>query len=277
MLRIKMRGNYDAAFAIAIDQTRLIFCLKKSTIFKHGTSMSSLVIVRHGESQWNKEGRFTGWTDIDLTPDGIQQARRAGKALAAAGFRFDVAITSLLKRTIRSQWLILDEMDAMSTPIVGHWRLNERHYGALTGLSRTETIAQFGEQQVWTWRRGYDSRPPMMDASDARVPWMDPRYRDVPNELLPIGESLADTVARVRVFWDDVIVPMLKQDKNVIICTHGNSQRALVKLLEDLPDDEAAAFDVPNGVPLVYKLDKKLHVLNRSSMGMPLPEVSVIL
>jgi len=239
--------------------------------------MGSLVIVRHGESQWNKEGRFTGWTDIDLTETGIQQARRAGKALAATGLRFDIAITSLLKRTIRSQWLILDEMDAMSTQIISHWRMNERHYGALTGLSRAETIAQFGEDQVWQWRRGFSSRPPMMDASDSRVPWLDQRYRNVPNELLPTGESLEDTVARVKVFWDDVIAPMLKQDKNVIICTHGNSQRALVKLLEDMPNDEAASFDVPNGVPLVYKLDKKLHVLNRSSISMPLPETSVIL
>jgi 2,3-bisphosphoglycerate-dependent phosphoglycerate mutase len=239
--------------------------------------MGSLVIVRHGESQWNKEGRFTGWTDIDLTETGIQQARRAGKALAATGLRFDIAITSLLKRTIRSQWLILDEMDAMSTQIISHWRMNERHYGALTGLSRAETITQFGEEQVWQWRRGFSSRPPMMDASDSRVPWLDQRYRNVPNELLPTGESLEDTVARVKVFWDDVIAPMLKQDKNVIICTHGNSQRALVKLLEDMPNDEAASFDVPNGVPLVYKLDKKLHVLNRSSISMPLPETSVIL
>jgi 2,3-bisphosphoglycerate-dependent phosphoglycerate mutase len=244
---------------------------------QYGTSMGSLVIVRHGESQWNKEGRFTGWTDIDLIDAGIQQARRAGKALAAAGFRFDVAITSLLKRTIRSQWLILDEMDAMSTQIVSHWRLNERHYGALTGLSRTETIAQFGEQQVWSWRRGYDSRPPTMDASDARVPWMDRRYRDVPNELLPIGESLKDTVGRVRVFWDEVIVPLLLQEKDIIICTHGNSQRALVKLLEDMPDDEAAAFDVPNGVPLIYRLDASMRVLERASMDIPLPQASVIL
>lgn len=239
--------------------------------------MSSLVIVRHGESQWNKEGRFTGWTDIDLTESGIQQAKRAGRALAAAGFRFDVAITSLLKRTIRSQWLILEEMDAMSTQIVSHWRLNERHYGALTGLRRSETVTRFGEEQVWAWRRGFDSRPPMMDASDVRAPWLDRRYRDVPNELLPIGESLEDTVERVRVFWDDVIVPLLKQDKDVIICTHGNSQRAMVKLLENLPDEEVAAFDVPNGVPMIYKLNTNLNVLERGSMSMPLPETSVIL
>jgi 2,3-bisphosphoglycerate-dependent phosphoglycerate mutase len=183
----------------------------------------------------------------------------------------------MLKRTIRSQWLILDEMDAMSTPIVSHWRLNERHYGALTGRTRAEMIDEFGEEQVWTWRRGYDARPPLMDASDLRAPSSDQRYRGIDLSLLPLGESLADTVARVRVFWESAIVPLLKQDRNVLICTHGNSQRALVKLLEDLPNEEVAAFDVPNGVPLVYRLDATLRVLSRTSMNMPLPQESVIL
>jgi 2,3-bisphosphoglycerate-dependent phosphoglycerate mutase len=239
--------------------------------------MGCLVIVRHGESLWNREGRFTGWTDIDLTEAGVAQARRAGRALADAGFRFDCAFTSMLKRTIRSQWLILDEMDAMFTPIVSHWRLNERHYGALTGRTRAEMIDEFGEEQVWTWRRGYDARPPLMDASDLRAPSSDQRYRGIDLSLLPLGESLADTVARVRVFWESAIVPLLKQDRNVLICTHGNSQRALVKLLEDLPNEEVAAFDVPNGVPLVYRLDATLRVLSRTSMNMPLPQESVIL
>jgi len=239
--------------------------------------MGCLVIVRHGESLWNREGRFTGWTDIDLTEAGVAQARRAGHALADAGFRFDCAFTSMLKRTIRSQWLILDEMDAMSTPIVSHWRLNERHYGALTGRTRAEMIEEFGEEQVWIWRRGYDARPPLMDAGDSRVPASDQRYRGIDLSLLPLGESLADTVARVRVFWESAIVPLLKQDRNVLICTHGNSQRALVKLLEDLPNEEVAAFDVPNGVPLVYRLDATLRVLSRTSMNMPLPQESVIL
>lgn len=239
--------------------------------------MSSLVIVRHGESQWNKEGRFTGWTDIDLTANGIVQAKRAGRALAEAGFRFDLAFTSMLKRTIRSQWLILEEMDAMFTPVVSHWRMNERHYGALTGSTRNEMIAQFGEEQVWQWRRGFMSRPPLMAASDPRAPLSDKRYRDVPRALLPLGESLHDTVERVRVFWNDMIVPVLRSGKDVIICTHGNSQRALVKLLENLPDDEAAAFDVPNGVPLIYRLDNEMRVLSRTSMDMPLPQASVIL
>lgn len=239
--------------------------------------MGSLVIVRHGESLWNREGRFTGWTDIDMTEAGAAQARRAGRALAKAGFRFDVAFTSLLKRTIHSQWLILEEMDAMFTPAIGHWRLNERHYGALTGRTRSEMIAEFGEEQVWTWRRGYHARPLPMDAGDPRAPAQDKRYRGIAPLLLPLGESLADTVERVRVFWEEAIVPVLKQDRNVLICTHGNSQRALVKLLEDLPEEEVAAFDVPNGVPLIYRLDASLRVLSRSSMSMPLPASSVIL
>jgi len=239
--------------------------------------MSSLVIVRHGESQWNMEGRFTGWTDIDLTPKGVAQARCAGQALAAAGFRFDLAITSMLKRTIRSQWLILEEMDAISTPILSHWRLNERHYGALTGLSRTETIAQFGEEQVWAWRRNFDSRPPLMEHTDLRAPANDQRYRELAGETLPLGESLADTVQRVRVLWDEEIVPLLRADKDIIISTHGNTQRALVKLLENVSDDVAANFDVPNGVPLVYRLARDLHVLERHWINLPLPESSTIL
>ncbi|MFC7289010.1 2,3-diphosphoglycerate-dependent phosphoglycerate mutase [Herminiimonas glaciei] len=240
--------------------------------------MGNLVIVRHGESQWNRENRFTGWADIDLTANGIEQARCAGRALAKAGFRFDLAITSMLKRTIRSQWLILDEMDAMFTPIISHWRLNERHYGALTGHSRAEMIERFGEEQVWAWRRGFDARPPLMDMNDARAPQQEARYKGVPREILPLGESLQDTVERVRVMWDETIAPVLKQGKDVIISSHGNSQRALVKLLEDMPDEEVARFDVPNSVPLVYKLDTDLRVLERRSMtDIPHPGASAIL
>lgn len=239
--------------------------------------MGNLVIVRHGESQWNRENRFTGWADIDLTANGIQQARNAGRALAAAGFRFDLALTSMLKRTIRSQWLMLDEMDAMYTPVHSHWRLNERHYGALTGKSRAEMIDKFGADQVWAWRRGFDSRPPLMDKDDPRSPCHEPRYDGLARASLPLGESLQDTVERVRIYWGEVIAPALKQDKDVIISSHGNSQRALVKLLEDMPDEEVARFDVPNSVPLVYKLDTQLRVLERSSMNIPHPEVSTIL
>ena len=239
--------------------------------------MGNLVIVRHGESQWNRENRFTGWTDIDLTANGIQQARNAGRALADAGFRFDLAYTSLLKRTIRSQWLMLEEMDAMYTPIVSHWRLNERHYGALTGQNRAEMITKFGEEQVWSWRRGFDSRPPLMDKSDPRSPCHEPRYDSLDRASLPLGESLKDTVERVRRFWDESIAPALREDKNIIISSHGNSQRALVKLLEDMPDEEVSRFDVPNSVPLIYTLDKQLRVLDRSSMNIPHPEVSAIL
>jgi len=240
--------------------------------------MGNLVIVRHGESQWNRENRFTGWADIDLTANGIEQARCAGRALARAGFRFDLAITSMLKRTIRSQWLILDEMDAMFTPVISHWRLNERHYGALTGHSRAEMIERFGEEQVWAWRRGFDSRPPLMESTDARAPQQQARYKDVPRAELPLGESLHDTVERVRIVWNETIAPVLKQGKDVIISSHGNSQRALVKLLEDMPDEEVARFDVPNSVPLVYKLDTDLRVLDRKSMtDIPHPGASAIL
>jgi 2,3-bisphosphoglycerate-dependent phosphoglycerate mutase len=246
--------------------------------FNMRKAMGNLVIVRHGESQWNRENRFTGWTDIDLTANGIEQARCAGRALAQAGFRFDLAITSMLKRTIRSQWLMLEEMDAMYTPVISHWRLNERHYGALTGHSRAEMIAKFGEEQVWAWRRGFASRSPQMDSNDPRAPQQEARYQHVPRELLPLGESLQDTVERVRVVWNDTIVPVLRQGKDVIISSHGNSQRALVKLLEDMPDEEVARFDVPNSVPLVYKLDSDLRVLERSSMThIPHPAVSAIL
>lgn len=239
--------------------------------------MGNLVIVRHGESQWNRENRFTGWADCDLTENGMQQARNAGRALAEAGFRFDLAFTSMLKRTIRSQWLMLDEMDAMYTPIISHWRLNERHYGALTGQNRTETIAEFGDEQVWLWRRGFDSRPPLMDKDDPRSPCNAVRYDGIERASLPLGESLQDTVERVRLFWDDTIAPALREDKNIIISSHGNSQRALVKLLENMPDEEVSRFDVPNSVPLIYKLDTCLHVLERRSMSIPHPEVSSIL
>lgn len=230
--------------------------------------MGNLVIVRHGESQWNLQNRFTGWTDIDLTEKGQKQARRAGRALAEAGIGFDLAFTSVLKRVIRSQWLIVDEMDLMHIPVISHWRLNERHYGALTGQSRADVIAQFGEEQVWQWRRGYASRPPLMARTDPRAPVNDARYRHLSPDLLPLGESLEDTVARVQVFWKEAIEPALRQDKNVLICTHGNSQRALVRLLEqDLSDEEVARFDVPNGVPLVYRLDADLRVLDRHSLA----------
>lgn len=240
--------------------------------------MGNLVIVRHGESQWNSQNRFTGWTDIDMTEKGVQQARCAGRALAQAGFRFDLAFTSVLRRTIRSQWLILDEMDLMFILTVSHWRLNERHYGALTGHTRAEIIERFGEEQVWQWRRGYASRPPLMADDDVRAPVRESRYRAVDPALLPLGESLEDTVARVRVFWHEAIEPVLRQDKDVLICTHGNSQRALVRLLEPaMADEEVARFDVPNGVPLVYRLNSDLAVLDRHSLQIPEATVSALL
>ena len=239
--------------------------------------MHKMVLLRHGESTWNKENRFTGWTDVDLSDTGREEAARAAQLLKQERFVFDVAYTSVLKRAIRTLWIVLDGIDQMWLPVHRHWRLNERHYGGLTGLRRDDTIAQFGEDQVWKWRRGFDSRPPLMDATDPRAPFREARYHDIPQQLLPLGESLKDTVERVRVYWNEAIVPVLKQGKNVIICTHGNSQRALVKLLEDMPDDEVASFDVPNGVPLIYKLDADLRVLDRHSMQIAEATVSAIL
>jgi 2,3-bisphosphoglycerate-dependent phosphoglycerate mutase len=220
-----------------------------------------LVLLRHGESLWNKENRFTGWTDVDLSATGIVEARNAGKILRDRGYRFDVAFTSVLKRAIRTLWLVLDEMDLMWLPVQCSWRLNERHYGALQGLNKAEMAVKVGEEQVHQWRRSYDIRPPALDKSDRRYPGHDLKYRGLSEIDLPVTESLKDTVARMAPCWDDVLAPALRSGKHLIVSAHGNSLRALVKSLDTISDHNIADVDIPTGIPLVYELDEELRPL----------------
>jgi len=220
--------------------------------------MHTLVLLRHGESEWNKANRFTGWTDVDITEAGVRQARQAGALLRAQGYGFDLAFTSVLRRAIRTLWLVLDELGLMWLPVRKSWRLNERHYGALQGLNKAATARRFGKQQVRVWRRGYDTRPPAIDASDPRFPGHDPRYQAVAADQLPVGESLEDTVARVLPLWRQAVTPSLRQGRRVLIVAHGNSLRALVMHLDSLSAEEIAQLNIPTGVPLVYRLDDTL-------------------
>ncbi|HET7634158.1 MAG TPA: 2,3-diphosphoglycerate-dependent phosphoglycerate mutase [Burkholderiales bacterium] len=220
--------------------------------------MKKLVLLRHGESTWNHENRFTGWTDVDLSQRGIAEARRAGRTLKQSGLTFDVAYTSVLRRAIRTLWLVLDEMDLMWLPVHKDWRLNERHYGALQGLNKAETAAKFGDEQVHAWRRSYDVPPPALTSSDPRFPGSDPRYQNLAPEQIPLTESLKDTVARFLPYWNDAIVPHLSAGKRVIIAAHGNSLRALVKHLDNISDAEIPALNIPTGIPLVYELNDNL-------------------
>lgn len=231
--------------------------------------MNRLVLLRHGESVWNRENRFTGWTDVDLTEKGIEEARQAGRALEAAGFGFDVAYTSLQKRAIRTLWLVLDEMDLMWIPVHRSWRLNERHYGALQGLNKAETAAKYGDEQVLKWRRSYDEPPPPVDESDERYPGNDPRYRDLVKSNLPRAECLKDTVARVLPYWNEVIAPEIRAGRRVLIAAHGNSLRALVKYLDKVSDDAIVGLNIPTGMPLVYDLDENLKPLKSEYLGDP--------
>jgi 2,3-bisphosphoglycerate-dependent phosphoglycerate mutase len=224
-----------------------------------------LVLCRHGESDWNLKNLFTGWTDVDLTEKGIREARDAGRLLRELGYEFDIAYTSVLKRAIRSLWLILDEMDRMWIPVVRDWRLNERHYGALQGLNKAETAEKYGDEQVLVWRRSYDVPPPELDAADERHPSHDPRYRGTPN--LPSTESLALTLERVLPCWHEVIAPELRAGRQVLIAAHGNSLRALVKMLEEIPDDEIVGFNIPTGIPLAYELDDALKPVSSGFLG----------
>jgi 2,3-bisphosphoglycerate-dependent phosphoglycerate mutase len=217
--------------------------------------MKKVVLIRHGESTWNKENRFTGWTDVDLTEKGVAEAKQAAELLKDGGYTFDVVYTSVLKRAIRTLWIVMDGMDLMWIPVYRSWRLNERHYGALQGLNKAETAQKFGEEQVHIWRRSYDIRPPALEPSDIRYPGNDPRYKDVPRSELPLTECLKDTVARFLPYWFDVIAPAIKEGKKVVIVAHGNSLRALVKYLDKVPDDEIVGLNIPTGVPLVYELD----------------------
>jgi 2,3-bisphosphoglycerate-dependent phosphoglycerate mutase len=229
--------------------------------------MFKIVLLRHGESIWNKENRFTGWTDVDLSAKGLDEARGAARLLKREGYRFDVVFTSVLKRAIRTAWIVLDEMDSMWTPVVCDWRLNERHYGALQGLNKAETAAQYGEQQVKLWRRSYDVRPPPLSAIDPRSPVNDPRYKDLAKEQLPLAESLKDTVARFLPCWQERIAPSIRSSKAVLIAAHGNSLRALVKYLEDIGDHQIIDVNIPTGVPLVEELDDDLKSIRHCYLG----------
>ena len=220
--------------------------------------MSELVLVRHGQSLWNLENRFTGWTDVDLTEQGIEEARTAGRLLKEGGYVFDIAFTSLQKRAIRTLWMILDEMDLMWIPVRRDWRLNERHYGALQGLNKAATAEEFGEQQVQIWRRSYDTPPPPLELSDPRYPGHDPRYHNLRPEEIPRSESLKDTVHRFQPCWENLIVPTLRAKRRVLIVSHGNSLRSLVKQLDNLSDQEIVGLNIPTGIPLVYSLESDL-------------------
>ncbi|UTY56864.1 2,3-diphosphoglycerate-dependent phosphoglycerate mutase [Massilia sp. erpn] len=229
--------------------------------------MYKIVFMRHGESTWNLENRFTGWTDVDLTEKGVGEAKIAGQVLKEAGFKFDLAYTSVLKRAIRTLWLTLDEMDLMYLPIKHDWRLNERHYGALQGLDKGETAAKYGDAQVLVWRRSYDTPPPALEAGDDRASFNDPRYTGLPKDSIPLTECLKDTVARVMPAWDDEIAPAIRAGKQIIISAHGNSLRALIKMLDGISDEEIVGLNIPNGQPLVYELDAALKPIRHYYLG----------
>jgi 2,3-bisphosphoglycerate-dependent phosphoglycerate mutase len=231
--------------------------------------MLRLVLLRHGESTWNKENRFTGWTDVDLSEKGREEAREAGRLMSAEKYEFDVAYTSLLKRAIRTLWVALDELDMMWIPVHRSWRLNERHYGALQGLDKAETAAKYGEAQVKIWRRSYDIPPPPLTYEDPRHPSHDRRYGGLKRAEVPLGESLKDTVERFLPHWHEVIAPDIKAGKRVLIVAHGNSLRALVKYLENMSDDEIVERNIPTGIPLVYSLNEDLKPLTNYYLGDP--------
>jgi 2,3-bisphosphoglycerate-dependent phosphoglycerate mutase len=229
--------------------------------------MYKLVLVRHGESAWNQENRFTGWVDVDLTEKGQSEAHTAAQMLKESGLTFDVAYTSVLKRAIRTLWTIMDDMDLLWLPVIRDWRLNERHYGALQGLNKSDMAKQYGEEQVLIWRRSYDTPPPALEESHEYYPGHDRRYANVPKNLLPKGECLKDTVERVMPLWNDILVPEIKSGKRLIIAAHGNSLRAMVKMLDKMPDDEILKFNIPTAIPLVYDLDENLHPIKRAFLA----------
>jgi 2,3-bisphosphoglycerate-dependent phosphoglycerate mutase len=231
--------------------------------------MIKLVLVRHGESTWNRENRFTGWTDVDLSEKGMEEAHKAGQILKEKAYTFDIAFTSVLKRAIRTLWVILDEMDLMWIPVQRSWRLNERHYGALQGLNKAETSAKYGEQQVFIWRRSYDVQPPALTQNDARYPGHESRYKELAPQEVPFTESLKDTVARFMPYWHENLAPSLRSGEKVIIAAHGNSLRALVKYLDNVPDAEIVGLNIPTGVPLVYELNDNLKPLSHYYLGDP--------
>jgi 2,3-bisphosphoglycerate-dependent phosphoglycerate mutase len=229
--------------------------------------MYKVVLLRHGESTWNKENLFTGWTDVDLSEKGVEEAKEGGRVLREQGYVFDIAFTSVLKRAIRTLWIVMDEMDLMWIPVIRDWRLNERHYGALQGLNKSEMAEKFGEEQVKVWRRSYDTRPPALEETDPRNPSNDPRYAELSKEQIPLTECLKDTVARFLPCWHEVIAPTVQSGKRVIIAAHGNSLRALVKYLDNIPDDVIPGLNIPTGMPLVYELDETLKPIRNEYLG----------
>ena len=231
--------------------------------------MKKVILLRHGESVWNQENRFTGWTDVDLTEKGVAEAKKAGELMRDAGFVFDLAYTSVLKRAIKTLWLTLEQLDLMWIPVTHSWRLNERHYGALQGLNKAETAAKYGDQQVLAWRRSYDVPPPALAPDDARYPGSDPRYRGLAPNQIPFTECLKDTVARVLPYWNQAIAPDIRAGKRVLITAHGNSLRALVKYLDKVSDQDIVGLNIPTGVPLVYELDEVLKPIRHYYLGDP--------
>jgi 2,3-bisphosphoglycerate-dependent phosphoglycerate mutase len=231
--------------------------------------MKTLVLLRHGESTWNLENRFTGWTDVDLTPKGIQEAHEAGRLLREGGYTFDLSFTSVLKRAIRTLSIVLDDMDLLWVTVQKSWRLNERHYGDLQGLNKSETAAKFGEKQVLVWRRSYSDPPPPLAPEDPRFPGHDRRYADVPREQLPLTESLKETVARFLPYWHERIAPEVRAGRRVVIAAHGNSLRALVKYLDGVSEEEIVGLNIPTGIPLVYQLEDDLRPIRHDYLGDP--------
>ncbi|MCZ8072589.1 MAG: 2,3-diphosphoglycerate-dependent phosphoglycerate mutase [Paucibacter sp.] len=229
--------------------------------------MYKLVLIRHGESTWNLENRFTGWTDVDLTPTGVEQAKQAGRLIKDAGLDFDVAYTSMLKRAVWTLWHCLDQMDRTWLPVVHSWRLNERHYGSLQGLNKADIAKQYGDEQLLVWRRSYDTPPPAMEPSDPRSERGDLRYAKMDPEDIPLTECLKDTVARVLPFWEGSVAPAIKLGKRVVIAAHGNSIRALVKYLDGIGDNDIVGVNIPNGIPLVYELDADLKPIKSYYLG----------
>ncbi len=229
--------------------------------------MYKLILLRHGESVWNKENRFTGWTDVDLSEQGIKEAENAGELLKKENYIFDIAFTSVLKRAIRTLWIAMDKLDLMWVPVERSWRLNERHYGALQGLNKADTAKKYGDEQVHIWRRSYDIQPPALEKSDERFPGKDPRYKNLDPADVPLTECLKDTVSRFLPYWKDTIAPTIKSGKKVIIAAHGNSLRALVKYLDNVSDEEIVGLNIPTGVPLIYELDENLKPIKNYYLG----------
>ncbi len=229
--------------------------------------MHTLVLIRHGQSAWNLENRFTGWTDVDLTPQGLDEARQGARLLREGGFGFDLCHTSVLKRAIRTLWTVQEEMDLMWLPVSKTWRLNERHYGALQGLNKSETAAKYGEEQVFVWRRSFDTPPPALTPDDPRHPGRDPRYAGLSPAELPLGESLKDTIARTMPYWHEVLAPQIRQGGRLLVVAHGNSLRGLVKYLDGMDEEAVTGLNIPTGVPLVYELDRDLKAVKRFYLG----------